>query len=219
MKTLTRPTTARWLREVTLAVAAPALAGCAAQQPSGFLRDYSQLQPSPDVDGARAYLNPARPLKGYDKFIIEPVIVHFAPDREGVGVDPETLKELTDHFRSEMTMTVAAGGYQVVTAPAPGVLRIRVAVTDIKKTMPLANIHPATKMTGVGLGGASMEAEGVDAQSQERVFALVDSQTGSRLGIVSGLQIYAHAKEVMTGWAERLVKRLDEAHGRPAKKK
>jgi hypothetical protein len=60
-----------------------------------------------------------------------------------------------------------------------------------------------------------MEAEGVDTQRNERVFAVVDTQSGSRLGITSGLQTYEHAKEVMAGWAQRLVARLDEAHGRP----
>lgn len=87
-----------------------------------------------------------------------------------------------------------------------------------KPTIPGANIYPATKMSGISLGGASMETEGVDAQGAERVFAVMNSQTGSRLGIVLGLQHYAHAKEVMTGWAERLVKRLDDARGRDAKR-
>lgn len=199
-------------------LAGAALAGCAGQQQSGFLKDYASLQPSPHVKGAMVYVNPARPLKTYNKFIVEPVIVHFAPDKEGVGVDPGTLKELTDHFHGEIVRSLTAGGYQVVPAAGPGVLRLRAAVTDIKKTVPVANIHPATKMSGIGLGGASMEAEGLDAQSSERVFAVTDSQTGSRLGLVSGLQYYAHAKEVMTGWAERLVKRLNEAHGRGEKR-
>jgi hypothetical protein len=195
------------------------LAGCAGHaQRSGFLKDYSQLKPSPDVASAMVYVDAARPLKGYDKFIVDPVVLHFAPEAKGAGIDPETLRELTEHFRAELVRTLTAGGYQVVTEPAPGVLRIRAAITDISKTVPVANIHPAMKMSGVGLGGASMEAEGLDAPTQQRVFAVVDSQTGSRLGIVSGLQIYSHAKEVMTGWAQRLVKRVDEAHGKVAKK-
>lgn len=195
------------------------LTGCAKTQQSGFLKDYSKLQPSPDVEGALVYVDPARPLKDYSAFIIDPVVLHFAPEAKGAGIDPETLKELTDHFRSELGRALTGGGYRVVNAPDAGVLRIRAAITDISKTVPVANIHPAMKMSGVGLGGASMEAEGLDARTQQRVFAVVDSQTGSRLGIVSGLQIYTHAKEVMTGWANRLVQRLDQAHGKaPAKK-
>jgi Protein of unknown function (DUF3313) len=193
------------------------LAGCAQTQQSGFLQDYSQLQPSPDVNAAMVYVNPARPLKDYNKFIIDPVVIHFAPEAKGAGIEPDTLKELTDHFRAEVVQALTKSGYQVVTAPDAGVMRIRVAITDISKTVPVANIHPAMKMSGIGLGGASMEAEGLDAQTQQRVFAVVDSQSGSRLGFVSGFQIYTHAKEVMTGWAERLVQRLDEAHGKKAK--
>ncbi len=92
-------------------------------------------------------------------------------------------------------------------------LRIRIAITDIKKTTAVANIHPAMKMSGIGLGGASMEAEAVDSVSGERVGAIVDSQSGGRLGITAGLKKYGHAQQVMDGWVERFVKRLDKAHG------
>lgn len=58
------------------------------------------------------------------------------------------------------------------------------------------------KMTGAGLGGAAMEAEAVDLLSKERLAALVDSQSGSRLGFTAGLTSLGHAKEVMDGWAK-----------------
>jgi hypothetical protein len=41
----------------------------------------------------------------------------------------------------------------------------------------------------------------------------VDSQSGGRLGITAGLKKYGHAQQVMDGWVERFVKRLDKAHG------
>ncbi len=58
-----------------------------------------------------------------------------------------------------------------------------------------------------------MEAEGLDSQSGERIFAIVDSQTGSRIAVTAGLTTYGHAKQVMDQWVERLVTRLDEVHG------
>jgi len=77
-----------------------------------------------------------------------------------------------------------------------------------------ANIHPAMKMSGLGLGGASMEAEGTDSQTKDRVFAVTDSQHGPRRDITGGLQWYGNAKGVKAEWAKRLVARLDEAHGK-----
>ncbi|MBZ0159314.1 MAG: DUF3313 domain-containing protein [bacterium] len=73
--------------------------------------------------------------------------------------------------------------------------------------------NPAMKLSGIGLGGAAMDAEVVDSASGERLAAVVDSQSGGRLGIVAGLQTYGHARQVMDGWAERFVKRLDTIHG------
>ncbi|UCE61917.1 MAG: DUF3313 domain-containing protein, partial [Phycisphaerales bacterium] len=87
--------------------------------------------------------------------------------------------------------------YSVVDAPGPGVLRIRAALTDIKKTKPAMNIHPATKLSGIGLGGASMEAEGLDAQTGERVLAVVDTRAGNRLSIGAGLDSLGHAKQMI----------------------
>ncbi len=103
--------------------------------------------------------------------------------------------------------------YQVVQKPGPGVLRLRVAITGIEKTTPILNIHPAMKISGIGLGGASMEAEAIDSRGGERVGAVVDSREGSRASIGAGLQTFGHAKEVMDFWVERFIKNLDKAHG------
>ncbi len=75
------------------------------------------------------------------------------------------------------------------------------------------NIHPATKLSGIGLGGASMEAEALDSQTGERVFAVVDTREGNRLSIGAGLSELGHAQQVIKHWIERFVNRVDRAHG------
>jgi len=181
---------------------------------SGFLRDYSQLKPDPAAEGALTWLAPGEKLKQHKKFIIDPVIVHFASDAKGTAIDPAELKELADYFHSGVVKALSeTGRYQVVSAPGPGVARVRIAITDISRTVPVANIHPGTKLSGIGLGGAAMEAELVDSVSGDRLGAVMDSQSGGRLGVTAGLQTYGHAKEVMDGWATRFVNRLDEIHG------
>ncbi len=199
-------------------VLAVGLTGCGLQaQKSGFLGDYSQLKPSEKYEGTMIYSNPAKPLKDYNSFMIEPVVVHFAPDSKGGGIDPETLNELAVYFHDQVVQGLTKSGYKVVKQPAAGVLKVRAAITQIDKTVPVANIHPAMKMTGLGLGGASMEAEGTDAQSNDRVFAVTDSRKGSRLDITGGLQWYGNAKSVMQEWAERFVAGVDAAHGKTKK--
>jgi hypothetical protein len=138
--------------------------------------------------------------------------VHFAPNAKGTALDPAKLKKLSDYAYDEVAKALSER-YTVVTAPGPGVLRLRTALTDIKKTTPALNIHPATKLSGLGLGGASMEAEALDSQTGERVFAVVDTRQGDRLAIAAGLDPLGHAKQVIRHWIERFVKRVDKAHG------
>jgi hypothetical protein len=206
---------AAWVRMVLAVALTGALSGCGLEvKQSGFLKDYSQLKPSPRAEGTMVYENPATPLKNYTTFMVDPVVVHFAPDAKGGGIDPDTLNDLATYFRTELVKGLKDSGYTVVEAPGPGVLEVRAAITQIDKTVPVANIHPAMKMTGIGLGGASMEVEGLDTQSKAQVFAVTDSQKGSRLDLAGGFQWYGNAKSVMSEWAKRFVARLDEAHGK-----
>ena len=97
-------------------------------------------------------------------------------------------------------------------ASPPGVARIRIAVTDIKKGTPALNVLPQTKLTGLGLGGASMEAELVDAKTGAQIAGVVQTGRGSVVSL-SGLSSSGDAKAVMQGWVKRFQKTLDEAHG------
>jgi hypothetical protein len=67
-------------------------------------------------------------------------------------------------------------------------------------------------MTGLGIGGASMEAEVIDSQTGEQIGAVIQSQKGKRISM-SGLKKWGDAKAVMDDWVKRFRKLLDEAHG------
>ncbi len=190
------------------------LAGCQSSKTahSGFLGDYSGLRASSEHKGASVYKHPNLTLADYDKFMIDPILVHFAPNAKGTALDPRKVAQLTD-YAAEQLRELLSARYQVASAAGPGVLRLRIALTDIKKTIPAMNIHPGTKLSGVGIGGASMEAEAIDSLSGERVLAVVDSGKGSFMAFKAGFESLGHAKEVIKTWAERFVKRVDDAHG------
>lgn len=195
-------------------VVALAVAGCAPKTGfSGFLGDYSKLERDPFLDNSLAYTNPSKDLKQYNKFILEPVVIHFAPDADGTAIDPADLKMLADYWRDEAVRALSRH-YVVVMEPGPGVLRIRAAITGIKKNVPLASVRSVRRAPDIGLGGASMEAEGLDAQTGERVTAVVDSRSGAALGITGRRESFDDAREVMRLWVERFVARLDIIHGR-----
>ena len=56
-------------------------------------------------------------------------------------------------------------------------------------------IHPATKLSGVGLGGASMEAEASASQSGERVLAMI-TDLCSTLDLLFSFDERAGAREL-----------------------
>lgn len=205
----------RTLLFITTLALTGALTGCSAspRSHSGFLGDYSKLQPSAKVDGAMSYVNPGFDLSKYDKFIIDPIGVNFAPDASGASVDPKTLNDMAQYLRAKLIEDLSRN-YQVVDKPGPDTLRLRVAITDLKKANPIFNVHPATKLSGVGLGAASIEAEGRDASTDEQMFAFIHTRSGDRMTLVEGLQEWGHAKQAMDFWSKTLVDRVDEAHGK-----
>ena len=190
------------------------ISGCAAPAAqTGFLKDYSKLQPHPDVDGRHRYINPKMNAGDYSKFIVDPVVLSLSKTGKEREVDQEDLNEQVTFFHQKIVEELEKD-YQVVSSPGKGVARIRVAITDVEKTNPLLNIHPGTKLTGAGLGGAGMEAELVDSVTNETIGAAIDNQKGSRLSITAGLQWFGHAQAVMENWAADLKKFIDTAHGK-----
>ena len=71
---------------------------------------------------------------------------------------------------------------------------------------------PQTKLTGLGLGQASVEMEAVNSMTDVQLAAAIISQTGSRFSL-SGLSKWGDVEAVMKDWAKRIWLRIDEAHG------
>ncbi len=195
------------------------LVGCATRTPAaktGFLKDYSKLEPHPDIDGRHRYINPNINAGEYSKFIVDPVVLSLSEKGKGRGIDQKDLNEQVTFFHQKIVEELEKD-YQVVSSPGKGVVRVRVAITDVEKTNPLLNIHPGTKLTGAGLGGAGMEMELVDSVTGQTIGAAIDNQKGSRLSLVAGVKWFGHAQAVMENWAKDLKKGIDQAQGKTSK--
>jgi len=186
--------------------------GCTAQKAkfTGFLSDYSHLRPESDVRAR--YVAQDVQFAKYTGFIIDPVQIHLHTGSKA-KLTPAEQAELTTYMYEAMVKNLKAGNYSVVQTPGPGVARLRLALTDIKKSKIARNILPQTKLIGTGLGGASMEAELLDSETQKQLAAVVESQLGNRFSL-DGLSSWGDAKAIMDGWAARFRERLDEVHGR-----
>jgi hypothetical protein len=194
---------------------------------SGFLGDYSQLQPHPDDENVLVYRDRPGVLGEYDRFLVEPVLVYFHPESRGGSIDPAEMQELASFLRDAVVAELVAGGYEVADGAgaedaAPGLLRVRAALTDVVPVNATANV--GTKLAGaavgvglltprVDLGRASIEAEMVDGASGERLAAYVASSRGARYSSpIQGAKRWGDVKAAFRAWAELLRRRIDAAH-------
>jgi len=213
---------------VVVAIGLVVSLACVTRRPvqTGFLDGYPSFEEAPDGSGALVYRTPGLDLGAYDKVMIDPVVVWYSPESDYKGIHPEELKMLADDFRATV-VDALADAYPVVEAPGPGVLRIRAALTDVVATKPALNIAttvvPAgrwaslatrvTTGTHLFVGQAAMEAEFLDAQTNERLAAYIDRRAGTKLKVYTGVTTWGHVHDAFRYWAKKLRKRLDEAHG------
>lgn len=188
------------------------LAGCAApiEEPdrTSFLSDYSKLEM---VEAGNISYIDAR-VAEYDSFIIDPVVVLFRQDPENPEFSVEEIEELRAYLVRELTEQLTRGdGYSVVTEPGPGIARIRLGLTEVEETIGVMNVSIYTKITGLGLGGASAEGEMVDSVTGEQIGAMVRWGSGSRV-LKAGLTHMGDAKIAIDNWTKGLRKILDEHH-------
>ncbi len=156
---------------------------------SGFLDDYPSMQPESEWLGALIYRKQGLNLESYNKVMIDPIMFWYAPDSPYKGIDPEILKILSDGFRNTIIKALRPG-LGVVSQPRPNTIRARIALTGIhvkkvgKRLIPFstAGIKVRTagggrlmgRDSGISVTKATVEAELLDAQSNERFMVLVD---------------------------------------------
>lgn len=160
---------------------------------SGFLSDYSQLQPDRDGSGAMLFLDPNADMKKYNSILLERIMVVLKDDAEYKAIDPEEMKALTDYFREAIARELG-DAYPLVNEAGPDVLRVRVAITDLVPTkaemsvvmlaVPFATIPDlasgAVSKGGAGsapyLGHTAIEGEGFDSMTLQPVFKYVEQR-------------------------------------------
>jgi hypothetical protein len=101
---------------------------------SGFLSDYARLKPVAALDGIECWHDPKLDPKRFDKVLVSRIVVSLAPKSGGQQtVDPNDLKTLTDYFHGALVKALKPQ-MQVVDKAGPGVVVIRIALTDLVPT-------------------------------------------------------------------------------------
>jgi hypothetical protein len=190
---------------------------------SGFLGDYyKELQPGPKDGAKMRWFKPGVNFTKYNKVMLDSVIFYYADNSEDKGIDGNEMKDLSDSFNLAI-VNAMKDKYPIVSEPAPDVLRLRVAITNIKKSRPVQSAISSVIPVGIGIsilkkgatgawsgsGSTSVEVMGLDSASNEVITAAYDEKSAefedrfTRLG---------SAKEAFKYWSERIRIMMDRAH-------
>lgn len=192
---------------------------------SGFLGDYSKLQPAKDREGTLLYIDRSADYRGYTKVMFDPVEVYLTPNPDYKGLQPDTLKRMTDNVLASF-MRALEPDYQVVSEPGPDVLRVRTAITGVElvkppmkptDVIPMKFLYKAAtgKLSSV-VPEMSAEVEVLDPRGR-RLAAAAVTRKGDQ-SLKQGEQVtWKELDAISDYWAKGFRQRLDELRGVQAK--
>ena len=190
---------------------------------SGFLDDYSLLREGGPNEVALVYRNPEANWPAYREVLFEPVTLWRSGRKSLDPVPREDLLRLVGDFQSAVR-TRLGEAFRFVDRPGPGVLRIRLAITEAHASDPVLDILTASRGTGrphpAGAGAtdaetrrfleaAVIEGEVRDAESNVLLAEGVDRR---RRG-APPLDTWAEVDRMFAFWADRVCTRLEARTG------
>jgi len=194
------------------------------QEFSGFLGDYSALEPNASLEGdALTYVNPDQMmgLRQYVAMIVDPVEVYVASDADE-SLIPERGREAVANYFHHALVGALSDVYPVVDTPGPLVLRLRSAVVGVDTGGEVAPIEAPFETespfpVAIVIDKVGVEIELVDSETGVRIAAAVDRTNlgeGAEVGSenFSRLERFEQAKEAFDGWAATLRDFLDAEH-------
>jgi hypothetical protein len=210
-------------RSRTLAVALLFAVACAprARRPgldnSGFLDDYSVLQPGSEGGFALVYRNPKAQWTSYDKVLLEPVTL-WRSGKQSLDPVPEgDLLRLIADLEAAVRRRLGTE-FKLVDEPAPGTMIVRLAITEARAADPILDVlrgHGRDDVTkGMGplhdetrrfIENAEIEGEIRDARTNELLAAGVDQRRAGAPAITT----WADLDHAVEAWAKRVFAPLE----------
>ena len=143
----------------------------------------------------QVYLLPGADFRGYSKILIEPVQVAFRKNWMRDMNDTRDLsRRITDDDAARIVERTRGGamklfadafraaGYEIVTEPGPGVLRVAPNIIDLYITAPDTMSAGRTRTYAVDAGEATLALEARDSVSGEILGRAVDRERAGGLG-------------------------------------
>jgi len=202
-----------------------ALAGCATRQArkvekSGFLGNYSELHERKEGEALLVYVDRSADWKHYTKILFDPVMLWHDGNKSNLPADE--VEVLLDYLDASLRDTLKSD-YEFVDRPGPGVIRLRVALTEavgskvrlesVSNVVPgiraLSGMKRVDASTAAFVGEAGIEAEIVDSTTNRRLAAAVDRRYAAK-NPKPALDRWEDVNNVLDDWSARLKKRLAE---------
>jgi hypothetical protein len=153
--------------------------------PSGFLGDYSALKPGDPSRARLVYLDANADFSGYERVIVEPVVVWKSDEARFAGVTQAQREALAREFEAVLERAFA-DEFVVAKAAGPGTLRVRNALTAA-----IAEGSDPERLQYI-----EVELELRDAVTNARLAAAVDSKQD------------VEVNTAFQDWAERVAVRV-----------
>lgn len=188
---------------------------------SGFLSDYSKLQPVDGREGTERYINRAINVRSVNQLYLDPVEVLVNVEGAYKGVQPATLTRIADSLKQALVSEATKAGYRIVTAPGPDVLRIRTAITGLQPVSPdlgVTDFIPVKAIFNAGRAAAgaaprtaemSAEMELLDGSGQQVGIAVVSRKADKNLAQKDTIT-WNDLTPIVNAWAKQFVLGLDE---------
>jgi hypothetical protein len=201
-------------------------------KPSGFLGDYSQLTKMEKDKTALLYVNEAAVPAKYDKMLIDPVQMYGPTNGALAKLSKEDQQRLVNYLDASLRVYLASN-YTFATQPGPGVMRLRMAITEAKganvpmdvvsTVLPIGLAVSFAKEMATGahsaVGQAGLECEGVDSVTGERMFAFADARVGRKVtGRFDKLKKWHTVQESFDFWARQIAEHAQQMRSARAAK-
>jgi hypothetical protein len=191
-------------------------------QPSGFLGDYSKMQPGLEGQAQLVYVSPDAGFSDYRLVILDPITFWYRPGGTLEEVPKETRRMVARHLTKAIHQELRRD-YGFTMDSGPEVMRLRVAITEeagstivgdtVTTAVPVTRLPPGDRELDAGsrkfMGTAAVEVELVDSLTGTRLAAAVANEAGGQK--LSGqTSTWADVDAAFGFWAKRMRERLAE---------
>ena len=215
---------AYWLAAIVLAAGcgaarSPAPSSARAFVESGFLTDYSRLAPAEAGSHRYVYRNPNSNLARYGKLHFDRITI-WRDATEKMELQSSDLQKVADDLYAAMAERLGRK-FALTNEAGPGVLRMRMAFTAVRDpdgpldtyvTQAEENLADSKDPLPAGLRelapAALMEAELLDAETGEVLYAVVDRVTHA-VDSPQPVETWADLHRAFVAWGDRIGERLE----------